>query len=134
MPYVPVSEQAQKRLHSLRFRGATAAATAAVAGFALAGLVYNAIGVLRLPQSGLKTFEIVWVSLTACVLVILFATAVAAGLEHLGQWLTPKPLSEEWQREELRHRSIAAAHAAQARGEDKARDTEAKPGGSSSAA
>lgn len=110
MPYVPFSEPLRRRLYSVRFRGGIAAGAIAVIGFALIGLVYNAIGILRLPQSGLKTFEIVWVSLTACVLVVLFATAVAAGLEHLGEWLTPKPPSEEWQRQDLKHRSIAEAH------------------------
>lgn len=134
MPYVSLSEPAQKRLHRLRFRGGIAAAAIAVLGFALIGLVYNAVGILRLPQSGLKTFEIVWVSLTACVLVILLALATAAGLEHLGEWLTPKPPSEEWLREELRQRSIAAAHGAHTSGEGKPRGSEATQSGSSSAA
>lgn len=115
MPNVLLAEPIQKRLHG-RFRGGIAAAAIAVASFALVGLVYNAIGILRLPQSGLKALELVWVLLTACVLVVVFATAVAAGLERLGQWVTPKPPSEEWQREELRHRSLAARHAAQASG------------------
>jgi hypothetical protein len=100
-----------------------------VIGFALIGLVYNAIGILQLPQSGLKTLEIVWLSLTACVLVILFAMAVAAGLEHLGEWLTPRPPSEEWQREELRHHSIAARHAAQVSGGERpSAEATARPG------
>lgn len=134
MPYVPFGELWQKRLHSLRLGGGLAAGAIAVIGCALIGLVYNAIGILRLPQSGLKTLEMVWVSLTACVLVILFAMAVAAGLEHLGEWLTPRPPSEEWQREELRHHSMAARHAAQASDEERpSTDVTARPGRSSAA-
>ena len=134
MPNVPLYEQAQKRLQRLRFRGGMPAGAIAVLGFVLTGLVYNAIGILQMPQSGLKTFEIVWVSLTACVLVILLALAVAAGLEHVGEWLTPKPPSEEWLRGELRQRSIAAAHGAHTSSEGKPRGQEGTQGGSSSAA
>ncbi len=134
MPYVLFGEPWQKRLNSLRLRGGIAAGTIAVAGFALIGLVYNAIAILRLPQSGLRALEIVWVSLTACVLVIVFAMAVAAGLEHLGEWLTPRPPSEEWQRQELRHHSMAATHAAQARDEERpSAEAAARPGRSSAA-
>jgi hypothetical protein len=133
MPYVPLSELLQKRLHSVRFRGGLAAGAIAVVGFVFIGLVYNAIAILRLPQSGLKTLEIVWVSLTACLLVILFAMAVAAGLEHVGEWLTPKPPGEEWQREELRHRSIGARHAAEASEGRPSAGATAQPGSSSAA-
>lgn len=133
MPNVLLAEPIQKRLHG-RFRGGIAAAAIAVASFALVGLVYNAIGILRLPQSGLKALELVWVLLTACVLVVVFATAVAAGLERLGQWVTPKPPSEEWQREELRHRSLAARHAAQASGKGRPSGGGTASPGSSSAA
>lgn len=83
-------------------RAAAAAIATMVCAFLLIGLVYNAVAILRLPQSGLETFEIVWVSLTACVLVMVLAMAVAAGLEHLGQALTPKPPEEEWLREQVR--------------------------------
>jgi hypothetical protein len=49
----------------------------------------------------------VWVSFTACVVFILLATAIAAVLEALGKWLTPKPPSEQWLREEVRHHRLA---------------------------
>lgn len=133
MPNVLLAEPIQKRLHG-RFRGGIAAAAIAVASFALVGLVYNAIGILRLPQSGLKALELVWVLLAACVLVVVFATAAAAGLERLGQWVTPKPPSEEWQREELRHRSLAARHAAQASAKGRPSGGATASPGSSSAA
>lgn len=94
-------------LSAIRKRGLLALALAALLLFAFIGLVYNAAGILRLPQSGLKTFEIVWVSLTACVLVIMLAMAMATALEHLGDALAPKPHSEEWLREEVRRHRVA---------------------------
>jgi hypothetical protein len=88
-------------------RGLLALALTALLTFILVGLIYNAADILRLPQSGLKTFEIVWVSVTACVVVIMLAMAIATGLEHLGEALMPKARSEEWLREEVRHRRMA---------------------------
>ena len=88
-------------------RGLLALALTALLVFILIGLIYNAAGILQLPQSGLKTFEIVWVSVTACVLVIMLAMAIATGLEHLGEALMPKARSEEWLREEVRHHRMA---------------------------
>ncbi len=100
-------------------RGLLALALAALVAFAFIGLVYNAAGILRLPQSGLKTFEIIWVSLTACLLVIMLAMAIAMAVEHLGEWLTPKPRSEEWLRDEVRHHRVAGMEVATAGGETK---------------
>ncbi len=107
------------RSSSGRKRGLLALALAALVGFAFIGLVYNAAGILRLPQSGLKSFEIVWVSLTACLLVIMLALAMATALEHVGEWLAPKPRSEEWLREEVRHHRVAGIEVATAAGEAK---------------
>jgi hypothetical protein len=104
-------------IHFRAKRGLLALALAALVAFAFIGLVYNAAGILRLPQSGLKTFEIVWVSLTACLLVIMLAMAMATALEHLGEWLAPKPRSEEWLREEVRHHRVAGMEVAAAGGE-----------------
>ncbi len=98
-------------------RGLPALILAALVAFAFIGLVYNAAGILRSPQSGLKTFEIVWVLLTACLLVIMLAMAMATALEHLGEWLAPKPRSEEWLREEVRHHRAAGIEVATASGE-----------------
>lgn len=98
-------------------RGLLALASAALVAFAFIGLVYNATGILRLPQSGLKTFEIVWVSLTACLLVIMLAVAIATALEQLGERLAPKPRSEEWLREEVRHHRVAGMEVSTAGGE-----------------
>lgn len=89
-----------------------ALALAALLAFAFIGLTYNAAGILRVPQSGLRTFEIVWVSLTACVLVIMLAMAIATALEHLGDALAPKPRSEEWLREEVRRHRVAGMEVA----------------------
>ncbi len=105
------------RSRTRRKRGLQALVLAALVAFAFIGLVYNAAGILRLPQSGLKTFEIVWVSLTACLLVIMLAMAMATALEHLGEWLAPKPRSEEWLREEVRHHRAAGIEVATASGE-----------------
>src|SRR5579872_3100818 len=70
------------------------------------GLVFNAITILRLPQTGLHLFQIIWVSFTACVVLILLALAIAAGLESLAVRLTPKYPSEEWFRNEVRYGHI----------------------------
>lgn len=88
-------------------RSLLALALTALLVFILIGLIYNAAGILQLPQSGLKTFEIVWVSVSACVLVIVLAMAIATALEHLGEALMPKPRSEEWLQEEVRHHRVA---------------------------
>ena len=103
MSLSPSSERPLRK----RSHGLLAVAATAVLAFILVGVAYNAIGFLRLPQSGLKIFEIVWVSFTACLVVVLLALAIAAGVESLGAWLTPKPPSEQWLREEVRHHRIA---------------------------
>lgn len=105
--------------HCRAKRGLLALVLAALVAFAFIGLVHNAAGILRLPQSGLRTFEIVWVSLTACLLVIMLALAVATAVEHLGEWLAPKPRSEEWLREEVRRHRVAGIEVATAGGEAK---------------
>lgn len=96
-----------KLVRGAQFHGALAVVAGALLAFVFVGLVYNAIIILRLPQSGLKLFEIMWVSFTACVVIIALATAIAAGLESLGQSLTPKPPGEQWLREEVRHHRMA---------------------------
>ncbi|MGE5205253.1 MAG: hypothetical protein ACM3PW_06535 [Chlamydiota bacterium] len=100
------------RLSGIRKRGLVALALTAVLMFILIGLIYNAAGILQLPQSRLKTFEIVWVSVSACVLVIMLAMAIATGVEHLGEALMPKARSEEWAREEVRHHRMAGMEVA----------------------
>lgn len=100
------------RFSGVRKRGLLALALTALLMFILVGLIYNAAGVQQLPQSGLKTFEIVWVSVSACVLVIMLAMAIATALEHLGEALMPKPRSEEWAREEVRHHRMAGMEVA----------------------
>jgi hypothetical protein len=99
-------------LRGVRKRGLLALALTALLTFILMGLIYNAAGILQLPQSGLKTLEIVWVSVTACVIAILLAMAIAAGLEHLGEALMPKARSEEWLRDEVRHHRMAGMEVA----------------------
>ena len=104
----------------VRKGGLPALALTALLMFILIGLIYNAAGILRLPQSGLKTFEIVWVSVTACVVVIMLAMAIATGLEHLGEALMPKARSEEWLREEVRHHRMAGVEVAPGAGKSSA--------------
>jgi len=95
-----VPKQPQRR------RGTIAFAIVALLTALLAAIVHYAISILRLPQSTLRSFEIIVVSLTGCLLVILLATTLAALLESLGFWLTPKPRSEQWFREGARRHKV----------------------------
>lgn len=106
MPAFSWGTRFESLLHFRSFRGLVAGIGTALLAFVLTGLVYNAILILRLPQSGLKLFEIIWVSFTACVVLILLATAIAAVLEALGAWLTPWPRSEQWLRDEVRRHRV----------------------------
>lgn len=108
-----------RRLKGAGLRGAIAGGLSVLLLFLLVGLVYNAVAILRLPQSGLKAFEIVWVSLTACVLLIALAMAIAAGVEHLGEALRPKPPGEEWLRNQVRHGRVAGIEVGPPPGEAK---------------
>ena len=101
-----------KLVRGAQFRGALAGVASTLLAFVFVGLVYNAIIILRLPQSGLKLFEIIWVSFTACLVIIALAMAIAAGLESLGQSLRPKPRGEQWLREEVRRHRIAGMEVA----------------------
>jgi hypothetical protein len=99
-------------------RALVKAAWSAALAFVFAGLVYNAISILRLPQSGLKSLEIIWVSITACVVIVALAMAIAGGLEQLGEALRPRPPREDWLREQVRqHRMRGIEVGASAAGE-----------------
>lgn len=106
MPAFSLRDRFASLSHYRIFRGLLAGMGTALLAFVLVGLVYNSILILRLPQSGLKLFEIIWVSFTACVVLIVFATVVAALLEALGTWLTPRPRTEQWLREEVRRHHL----------------------------
>lgn len=81
---------------SERFHRLVLVALAVIFVFAFVGLVQTTFAILALPQAGLRIWQIILVSATGCLGMILLALLIAAGLDSLRDRLTPKPFSRQW--------------------------------------